>query len=160
MVLTKDIFGNEYEVHPCKHEDVLVHFQKVREWIPQDEHEAFLNRMHDSIREGKAFHIDHKVFLYYKEQSPKICHGVCMYGKNEPALMIALFAGIFEKIDTQTFKIDFGLHPTKQLLEYKFLLTPQSIRRSASIPGYPMVVRVDKLKAKLEKLYEAKGGYS
>ena len=154
MITTTDFFGNKHTILPCSAEDVDVHFAKIQDVIPGEEVIQFKQRMSECITAGSAYTLsDGSCFLYYLNDKPCCAKGVALYGKNSPMKMLALFAGIFKELDTHTFKLDFHLHAGKFVQEYKSILTETSIKRQL-IKGYPLVVRIDKLFAKIDGIYK------
>lgn len=154
---TLDLFGKEHNIIPCVMSDIPVHFDLVKDVIPSEEVIQYQQRMSECINAGSAYTLsDGSCFLYYNNVKPFRAHGVALYGKNVPEKMLALFAGIFTDIDTHTFKLEFALHPGKFVSEYKSIITLTSIKRQG-IPGYPLVIRIDKLRDKINILYRKRG---
>ena len=159
MIPVHDILGKLRFFRKCELDDVLTHWQKIAHWIPAGEELEFQARMGACVKAGTAYvMINSDTFLYYDKQDSHTAHGVALFGKDSPIDIMALFIGIFGFIDTKVFKMDFTLHPGKFATEYKSILTPESIRRSASIPGYPLVVRIDELKKKCIAIYKTRTG--
>lgn len=157
MITQTDLFGKDHIIKQCTFDDIKIHFEKIKDVIPEDEKEEFCIRMNDCIKLETAFALeDDSCFLYYKNYKPCCAIGIALYGKNEPLKMITLFAGIFYQIDTTTFKIDFKLHKGKLIQEYKSLLTKISMKRSQQ-SDVPLVVRIDHLKEKIKQIYEKRG---
>lgn len=157
MTETVDLFGNKYEVVPCVHDDVAKHFAMVKDVVGEEEVAEFIDRMHDAIELHTAFALsDHSCFLYYINYKPCCATGVAIFGEGVPNKMMALFAGIFMRIDKETFKLDFHLHPGKFAGEYRSIIEMSSLKRNR-IPGSPLIIRVDSLKKKINKLYEKMG---
>ena len=154
MITTTDLFGKVHTIVPCDNEDIDVHFAKIQDVIPSEEVIQFKKRMSECILAESAYTLsDGSCFLYYLNYKPCCANGVALYGKNSSHKMLALFAGIFNEIDRETFKLDFHLHAGKYVQEYKSLLTIESIKRQR-IPGQPLVIRTDKLFAKMSALYK------
>ncbi len=157
MIITKDLFGKEHTILPCRAEDVDVHFSKISDVIPSEEVIQFKQRMSECINAGSAYTLsDGSCFLYYLNYELCCANGVALYGKNCPNKMLALFAGIFTKADTDTFLLSFAMHPGKFANEYKSIATLSSLKRQR-IEGYPLIIRIDELKKKLLKLYSKCG---
>lgn len=150
-----DLLGNVQTIKVCLHGDVKNHFEKIRKYIPAEEEKEFLERMCECIDMGTAFNISDNCFLYYKNTTKYLAQGIALYGQTSPLQILTLFAGVFYKIDTDTFKMDFLLHPGKFAEEYKSLLTITSIKRNCQ-KGSPLVIRIDKLKAKIKAIYDHK----
>ncbi|MCP4487735.1 MAG: hypothetical protein GY820_10525 [Gammaproteobacteria bacterium] len=126
------------------------HFEKIKHWIPEAEWPEFTERMADAVLNGQAFVMTHScVFLYYSVKSRDQLYGVALYGKENPVDLLALFIGVFGYVDKTAFRMEFKLHPGKEILEYKALLTPVSCKRAASDPNHPLSVRIDQLKKKV-----------
>ena len=157
MTVATDFFGKHHTILPCSAEDIDVHFDKIRNVIPSEEVIQFKKRMSECINAGSAYTLsDGSCFLYYLNYKPCCATGVALYGKQSPNKMLALFAGIFKEIDHHTFKLDFHLHAGKFVQEYKSIITETSIRRQR-IPGYPLVVRIDKLFVKMNAIHKKRG---
>lgn len=152
MFQTVDLRGKYYEFRRCLVSDIYDHFLRVKEFIEPAEYEVFKERMLTSCELGTAFMLaDNSCYLYYINSKPCCATGVAMLGKNVPMKMMALLSGIFRSIDNTTFKIDFYLHTNKFVREYKSILTDTSIKRHID-NNYPLVIRVDKLREKINKL--------
>lgn len=157
MIITKDFFGKDHTILPCRAEDVDVHFSKISDVIPSEEVIQFKKRMSVCINAGTAYTLsDGSCFLYYHNYKSWAAEGVALYGTGSPVKMLALFAGIFREIDHETFKLDFHLHAGKLISEYKSILTLISMKRYR-MPGHPVTVRIDELFKKMDKLYKARG---
>ena len=157
MIRITDLFGKEHTIVPCDNEDIDVHFAKIQDVIPSEEVIQFKKRMSECILAESAYTLsDGSCFLYYLNKQPCYAHGVALYGKQAPVKMLALLAGIFRELDTHTIKLDFHLHPGKFVQEYKSIITLTSMKRQTT-PGYPLVVRVDKILAHLSGIYEKRG---
>jgi len=157
MTIIKDLFGKQYTIVPCTIEDIPVHFSLVEEFIPSEEVVQYKKRMADCIIAGSAYTLtDGSCFLYYHNYKPCCADGVSFYGKGSPLKMLALFAGIFTEIDHHTFKIDFRLHKGQIKTSCRSIITKESLKRQ-SIKNYPLVIRVDKIRAKVEHLYNKRG---
>ncbi len=149
VCLTKDLLGHVHQVRRCMNIDVESHFALIAHWIPEPEHEEFKTRMKMCIDNGSAFClIDDSCFLYYLNYKPCCANAVALFGQGSALKVGALFAGIFENIDTHTIRVNFKLHPGKMVQEYKSILTIESMKRR-HLPNYPLVVRVDKVKKKM-----------
>jgi len=152
MYPTVDLRGKYYEFRVCTLDDIKPHFDMVEKFVPLYEHDSFIERMRAAIELKTAFVLaDNSCFLYYINKHPCCAEGVAMFGKKVPMKMLALMSGIFRDIDKDTFKIDFNLHPEKFLQEYKSMLTSTSIKRHID-KRYPLVVRVDDFRNKINKL--------
>ena len=141
----------------CTESDIDVHFEMIKDVIPSEEVIQFKQRMSECITAGSAYTLpDGSCFLYYINHKPCCANGVALYGKNSPNKLLALFAGIFMKCDTKTFNLAFTLHRGKFVQEYKSIITMTSLKRNR-IPGYPLIIRIDKIKDKIKRLYEIRG---
>ena len=157
MITTTDLFGGVHTIVPCDNEDIDVHFAKIQDVIPSEEVIQFKKRMSECINAGSAYTLsDGSCFLYYLNHKPCCAEGVALYGKQSSVKMLALIYGIFTKIDTSTFVIKMILHKGKKVSEYKSLFTLTSMKRQTT-PGYPLVIRVDKLITKIKSVYEKRG---
>lgn len=157
MITTIDILGKSHIIKPCQFEDVPMHFEKIKDVIPEEEADSFITRMTDCIIAETAFTLsDDSCFLYYKNYKPTMAEGVALYGENAPVKVLALFSGIFIQIDPVTFKLDFALHPGTFAKDYKSILTTTSLKLS-NHSNHPLVIRIDELKKKIDKIYKRKG---
>ena len=153
-----DIFGREHSIKQCTTEDIPVHFNAIKEMIPEKEALEFYMRMEECVMAGSAYAIDNdSCFLYYINYERDLAHGVALYGKDHATEMLVLFSCVFNELDTNTFKLDFKLHPGKFLQEYKSLLTMISMKRMNRDPDHPLVIRIDDIKRKINHIYERKG---
>lgn len=152
----RDLFGNPHIISPCIASDVTKHFNKIEHYIPAAEHKEFVERMQECVVLHTAFRISDDCFLYYKNVDKFTSVGVALCGRNVPLEILTLFAGVFTLIDQDTFVMRFALHPGKLALEYKTLISLTSIRRNFQDKS-PLVVRIDKLRDKLSKLYTIRG---
>ena len=156
MITFKDFFGKEHTITSCTEQDIDVHFALIKDVIPVDEITQFKERMAECIEAGSAYTISSDCFLYYLNYKPCCANGVALYGKNSPSKLLTLFAGIFSQLDTHTFKLNFKLHAGKMVQEYKSIITLTSLKRQR-IKGYPLVIRIDKLKNKITAIYNKRG---
>jgi len=153
MITAPDLFGHIHTIVPCTVEHIDTHFEMIKDVITDESHKSFKGRMAECIEAGSAYALsDGSCFLYYLNSKPFKATGVALYGKNAPHKMLTLFAGIFTKLDDHTFKLEFMLHPGKFMQEYKSILTMTSMKRQV-IPGYPLVVRIDELRDKINAIY-------
>ena len=153
MTATIDFFGKCHTIVSCTQKDIAVHFDQIKDVVTDIPHNEFKQRMSQCVEAGSAYMLsDGSCFLYYLNSLPFKAEGVALYGKHATHKMLALFAGVFTTIDTHTFKIEFKLHPGKFIQEYKSLLTKTSMKRQV-VPGYPLVVRVDVLRNKINDIY-------
>lgn len=155
--LTKDLFGNTYEIRQCTVDDIPKHFEKVADAVPTEDHDAYKYRMSECIEAGTAFTLtDDSCFIYYLNYNNIAAVGSVLYGKNAPMKLIALLSGVFRILDKITFKLDFHLHPGSFVQDYKSLITETSLKRQNN-REYPLVVRIDHLKAKIDKIHKRRG---
>jgi hypothetical protein len=158
MITAHDIFGRTRFFRECGKGDIMAHFEKIKHWIPEDEHEEFRGRMADCVKAGTAYVMDSgTAFIYYQSVTTHVANGVALFGKDAAVDMMTLFMGVFGYQDKKTFKMDFYLHPGKFVDEYKSMLTTASIRRNARDFRYPLVIRVDDIKAKCIKMCRHRG---
>lgn len=158
MIETQDLYGNKYNIKSCTVLDIPKHYELVSSFIPENDKETYIECMNKSVEAGTAFALeDDSCFLYYLNYKKCLAHGCAIYGKGNPSKMIALLMGIFWKIDTNTFKLDFALHSTSFIEEYKSIITLVSLKRRNQDPKRPLVVRIDELKNKLKPLAESRG---
>jgi len=157
MTIVVDIFGRRQKIVPCTAEDIDVHFAIIKDVIPGEEVIQFKQRMAECITAGSAYTLsDGSCFLYYLNYKPCCANGVALYGKQSPIKMLALLDGIFREIDTHTFKLDLFLHEGKEVSEYKSLFTKTSMKRQTT-KGYPLVIRTDKIHAKIDAVKKKRG---
>jgi hypothetical protein len=153
-ITTYDLLGHPHEIRFCVSADILTHFDKIKDVVQADEKEEFLERMQVCVEKSTAFAVaDDSCFLYYSNYSKGCAAGVAMYGKSNPAKLLAMFAGVFTVLDKDTFKLNFSLHKGKTVSEYKSLLTLSSIKKS-KLFGTPLVVRTDFIKKRVNKLHK------
>jgi hypothetical protein len=155
MTEVRDFLGNIHEIQVCNMDDIDPHFEIIKQYIEEDDYDAFKFKMEECVKAGTAFHINHEVFLYYKNSQRWLAQGAALYSK-DPIKMMALFVGVFTEIDTATFTMEFHLHKQKFIEEYKSIITLTSLKRQ-TIEGYPLIVRIDHLKAKYAQLYKKRG---
>jgi hypothetical protein len=142
------ILKNSKSYRECLIVDVVPHFNKIKQWIPEEEAEAFQNRMRDCVEEENAWALNDS-FLYYTKVDRRMAHGVALFGGGEPMDILALFIGVFSLEDTDTFMLRFKLHPGKLMDEYKSLLTAVSMKRAHQNQNHPLMVRIDGLRKKI-----------
>lgn len=154
MITSRDLFGKEHTILPCTVDDVAAHFEKIRSTVTTDTEETpFKQKMLQCIEAGTAYKLsDESCFFYYLNSTSRLAEGVALFGQGNPAKITALFRGVTGQIDTQTLKVSFHRHKGKALQEYRNIVTLTSLKRQ-SIEGYPLVIRMDELKAKADKLY-------
>jgi len=157
MIPVKDLFGKTHLITQCTMVDINKHFEQIKNTIEPKDTINFKQQMYKSLIADSAFKLDDEsCYLYYINDTARCATGVALYGKNSPTKMLALFAGIFTHIDTHTLKLNFHLHANKSVNEYKSIVTEASIRRQL-IPGYPLVIRIDKLRDKINNIYNKRG---
>lgn len=147
MPETPKIFGTKYKYEQCMLCDVGPHFDKIREWIPDEEYIEFNERMMNCVEEGTAWRTKN-TFIYYEMQNKRISYGVALFGKEHAAELMALFIGVFGHEDKTTSVMRFKLHPGKMMEEYKAMLTEISIKRTHANPNHALMVRIDELRKK------------
>ena len=157
-MMSNDLFGKSQSIKQCTFDDIPPHFDKVKEIVPEAEHQEYVARMTECVLDGTAFSLeDDSSYIYYKKKSDLFAEGVVLYGKQEPLKLGALFNFVFTKIDPKVFKLDFQLHPGKEIGEYKSMLTITSIKRHQANSKAPLVIRVDQLMKRFTDLYEKRG---
>lgn len=115
-----------------------------------------MERMLESIEEGKAFCTEN-TFLYYTKVDKRMATGLAMFGQGYPMEMVSLLIGIFTFEDNDTCLLRFTLHPGKELEEYRTLLSNTSIHRTHRDPKHPLLIKVNELRTKWVRLMEDKG---
>jgi hypothetical protein len=133
--------------------DVARHFEQIKHWIPEEEHNAFRERMSDCIEDETAWCTDN-TFLYYQKDNKRMAHGVALFGKEHTEELISMFVGLFSFEDKETCMMRFQLHPGKFMEEYRSLLTTTSMKRHHADPSHPLMIRVDKFREKIYQLAE------
>jgi hypothetical protein len=151
-----NILGKPYQYRRCFTVDIDGHFDKIKHWVPEDEHAEFLDRMTFCVTTGNAWCTEN-TFLYYTKESPGVAHGVALFGQEHAQELIALFMGIFSRHDPKPHALRFKLHPGKTMEEYKAILTSVSMKRAAQNPERTVLVRIDELKNKLFSAFKAQG---
>ena len=134
--------------------DVGIHFDKIKQWIPEPEWLEFHSRMADCIEDETAWCTDN-TFLYYKRNNKRMAYGVALFGKDFTAELISLFVGVFTFEDPETCIIQFQLHPGKFMEEYRSMLTTVSMKRHHANPEHPLTIRVDGFREKVYAIAEA-----
>lgn len=158
LITAHDILGNTRFIDECTDSDVPAHFELIKHWVPEEEHEQFQDRMRESVKQNRAYTmLNSNAFLYYEYKANKQTNGVALYGQENPVDLITLFTGVFGYIDTDVFIMYFKLHPGKFIEEYKSLITAISARRAAQDPNHPLAVRIDQIKSKIKSIYETRG---
>jgi len=158
LITAHDILGNSKLIDECTLEDIPAHFELIKHWVPEEEHQEFKDRMAICVQEGRAYTMcSSQTFLYYKHRSKNQVDGVALYGKESPIDLLALFAGVFKYIDRDVFMMYFKLHPGKFVEEYKSLVTPISVRRQGQDPERPLAIRIDNIKKKVNQIFETRG---
>lgn len=134
-------------------DDIGRHFDQIKHWINETEHEEFLVRMLECIEQRTAW-CSENTFLYYKKENARQSIGVAIFGMDYPIEMLTLFTGVFYFEDRKTAMLIFKLHDGKMIDEYKSLLTVTSIERSHVDPSHPLMIRVDAFRNKMIKLID------
>ena len=159
MTPTTDLLGNSHLIKHCTADDAPIHYAKVENFIPEDEREEYYVRMLECVELGTAYALsDDSCFLYYKNEDvqPKFAEGVSLYGVGSSLKTMAMFLGIFTKLDKKTFVIKFKTHPGKFVSEYKSIVTLSSIKNH-NMTNSPLVVRVDMMLTKILALAKKRG---
>lgn len=157
MITINDLFGKKQVIEHVKFGDVTGHFDQIKENIPENEWVEFNLRMCACIDTKTAFTLsDHSCFLYYKITAPGFADGVALQGQGHPTKLMALISGIFGKIDKTILRINFTRHPGKTIEEYKNFLSPVNVSRHHTL-GRPLSIRIDKIREKIDKLYDRRG---
>lgn len=157
MIPITDLTGKTQYIRSCTEEDIPIHFSKISKETADTPAKIFMEQMKKCVDDHTAFVINgSNCFLYYTRTKKRIAKGVAIFSDHQPILMLALFSGVFAKLDNETKKIDFWLHEGKEISEYKSITTMSSLKRVA-IKKCPLVIRTDHLSKKLNALYAQKG---
>jgi hypothetical protein len=158
MIETKDFSGNTYIIVPCTLDDIPVHFEMVKNLVPEEDRVDYVDKLKECVEKGTAFRLeDNSCFLYYSNYRDVHAYGYGIYGVNSPAKFVALLMGIFWKIDTRTYKLDFVPHREEFIPLFKSVITMVSLRRRMRDPRRPLCIRIDELKKKWRPIAEARG---
>lgn len=140
----------------CTEKDIDVHFELVRNFIPSKEVIQYKQRMSECITAGSAYTLsDNSCFIYYLNSKPCCAVGMSLYGLHSTRKIFALLTGVFNKIDTHTFKISFRPYPGTSINDFKCVCTPTSMKRYRN--GNPLIVRIDKIRKRVHAIYERRG---
>lgn len=127
----------------------------MKDTIDPTEWDAFQYRMEQCVDARTAYKIGN-TFLYYLNYKPCCALGAAMFSNGEPLKLLALLTGVFREVDKVTFKLDFYPHEKTFLRDYRSLLTMTSLKRQAK-KDHPLVIRIDRLRAKIHKIHKARG---
>lgn len=129
MIVT-DLIGRQYGLLPCTEDDIPNHFKRVEHWIEPDFKDAYVDRMKQCVEAGTAYKLDDdSCYLYFLKTKKSFAEAVCINGYGKPMSVIALISGIFRKIHRDIFFVEFVMHKGKVMAEYKFMLSPKSMRK-------------------------------
>lgn len=153
MPVLKQIFEDKRNYRRCLPTDIGPHFDQIKHWIPEKEHEQFLERMLTSTEQLHSW-CSENTFLYYTKENERQASGVAIFGMDYPMEMLSLFTGVFYFEDRETAMLRFALHPGKMIQEYKSLLTATSMRRTHVDPTHPLMIRVDAFRQKMIRIID------
>jgi len=132
----------------CMPADIGPHFDQIKHWVAEEEHDEFMERMLTCIEQRHAWQTKN-TFLYYTKENERQAIGVAIFGMDNAMEMLSLFTGVFYFQDYKTCMLRFALHPGKFMQEYKSLLTITSMERAHKNPKHPLMIRVDHFRKKM-----------
>lgn len=150
------LLNDTVKIRQCTSEDVVTHFNKVSNVVPEEEHQDYKDRMLYSASCGNAYCVNDDAFIYFDKTGVASIFVNSIYGQGNTLSFIALLGFMVKYVNRRLFKAVFCAYSKENLSTFKSLATHSSVTKYAGASS-ELVVRCDHLRQKIDKIYKSKG---